>query len=143
VRAAFAGGASGVSVGTRFAACEEAATHPLYREHLVAATASDTVLTGLFDIGWPDGPHRVLRNSTYESWIAAGRPAPGARPGEGEVIAFSGDEEVPRYSMSLPTSATSGEVEALALYAGQGVGLIESVEPAAAIVERLARGARG
>ena len=45
--------------------------------------------------------------------------------------------------MSLPTSGMSGEVEALALYAGQGVGLIDRVEPAADLVERLARGARG
>ena len=134
VRAAIGAGASGVSVGTRFAASEEAATHPLYRERLVAADTRDTVLTELFDIGWPDGPHRVLRNSTYEGWVAAGRPATGARPGEGEVVARSGDAEVPRYSMSLPMAGMSGDVEALALYAGQGVGLIDSVEPAADLV---------
>ena len=80
VSAALAAGASGVSVGTRFAASEEAATHPLYRERLVAANASDTVLTELFDIGWPDGPHRVLRNSTSRAGSRRGvRPAGCAR----------------------------------------------------------------
>jgi hypothetical protein len=32
----------------------------------------------------------------------------------------------------------TGDLEALALYAGQGVSLIDSIEPAAGIIERIA-----
>src|SRR5580693_6681596 len=88
--AALALGASGVWIGTRFLASNEVAIHPHYRERIYRATEDDTVyLEELFDIGWPKAPHRVLRNSTVAAWEAAGRPASGQRPGEGEVVATS------------------------------------------------------
>ena len=46
-----------------------------------------------------------------------------------------------RYDSAQPTDSTSGDVEALALWAGQGVGIMHSVEPAGAIVRDLADGA--
>ena len=84
--AALALGAEAVWIGTRFVSATEADAHPLYRERLLAADADDTVYSTLFDGGWPDAPARTLRNPTIEAWEAAGRPAPGARPGEGDVI---------------------------------------------------------
>ena len=70
----------------------------------------------------------------------AGRrsPASRARPGEGETVAAG----VPRYAVNMPLSGTDGDVEAMAMYAGQGVGTIDTVEPAAAIVERFAAALR-
>jgi hypothetical protein len=59
--AALALGASGAWIGTRFLASEEATIHPRYREHLLQAGENDTVfLENLFDIRWPNAPHRVL-----------------------------------------------------------------------------------
>ena len=77
--AALAAGASGVVLGTRIVASDECNAHPRYKARLLAAEGRDTVLTELFDVGWP-APHRVLRNSTYERWQAAGRPPPGSAP---------------------------------------------------------------
>src|SRR6185312_2143605 len=54
-------GAQGVSLGTRFVACEEAWIHRAYKARVVTSGAEDTVFTGLFDGGWPDAPHRVIR----------------------------------------------------------------------------------
>ena len=68
VAAALVLGAGGAWIGTRFLLVEEAATHPVYRERLIAATAADTVYSTLFDGGWPDAPLRSLRNSTLEGW---------------------------------------------------------------------------
>ena len=82
-------GASGAWIGTRFLAAKEAAIHPHYREILLQANGVDTVYTQLFDVGGPNAPHRVLRNSTVRAWEAAGHPASGSRPGEGEVLATS------------------------------------------------------
>ena len=131
--AALAAGASAVVMGTRFVASDECDAHPRYKARLAAADGQDTVLTELFDVGWP-APHRVLRNSTYERWQAAGRPPAGQRPGEGEAVAAG----VPRYAVNMPLSGTDGDVEAMAMYAGQGVGTIDTIEPAAGIVERFA-----
>jgi nitronate monooxygenase len=136
-RAARAAGAQAVAMGTRFVASEESAAHPRYRELLLAAGAQDTVLTRLFSVGW-DAPHRVLRNATYDRWEAAGSPPPGERPGEGEEVASYPGLSVPRYAVNLPLAGARGDVDAMALYAGQSVGAIAAVEPAGGIVERFA-----
>ncbi len=79
-------GASAGWLGTRFVMSAEAPALPPYRDRLAAADATSTVYSSVFDGGWPDAPHRTLRNSTIEMWEAAGRPPPGERPGEGETI---------------------------------------------------------
>lgn len=139
VAAVLALGAGGAWIGTRFLLAEEAASHPVYRERLIAATATDTVYSTLFDGGWPDAPVRSLRNTTLARWEEAGRPVAGQRPGEGESVAQTRlGEDIPRYSMSAPTVGVSGDPEAMALYAGQATGLARRVQPAAAIVRELA-----
>ena len=118
--AALALGGAGVWVGTRFLASEEALTHSEYRTRVLQAQGSDTVYTRIFDGGWPNAPHRVLRNSTLTSWEDAGRPATGQRPGEGSVVAhFESGEPVHLYDDTIPLKGMSGDVEKLALYAGQ------------------------
>jgi nitronate monooxygenase len=141
VAAARALGAEGVWVGTRFLLAEEAPIHPRYRELLLASDATDTVFSRVFDGGWPDAPHRTLRNSTLEAWAQAGAPGPGSRPGEGEILARRRDGSgVPRYASALPLAEMEGEIEGLSLWAGQSVGLARSVRPAAEIVAELAAG---
>ena len=73
-------------MGTRFVASEEAFVLREYKERVVRSRAEDTVYCQLFDIGWPDAPHRVLRNKAVAEWEAAGRPPSGQRPGEGTVF---------------------------------------------------------
>ena len=143
VAAALALGADGVWLGTRFLAAHEARVDPLYQARLLEASESDTVYTTLFDIGWPSAAHRVLRNSTVEHWLAAGQPTAPSRPGEGEVIAIGAKgQPVLRYSDTPPVAGATGDLEALALYAGQCAGLIWDVRPAAEIVQELVAGAR-
>jgi NAD(P)H-dependent flavin oxidoreductase YrpB (nitropropane dioxygenase family) len=135
-------GASGACLGTRFLLAEETAVHPIYQERVIAATETDARYTRLFDGGWPDAPHRALRNSTMAQWEAAGSPPSGQRPGEGEVIArFADGRPAERYSDTLALPGMTGEVEALALYAGQSAGLARQMQPAADIVREVADGA--
>ena len=113
--------------------------HAEYRRRLIAAAETDAHwYPNLYEVGWPDAPHRALRNATAQAWEAAGRPAPGGRPGEGEPVAYrpSGDPIV-RYSSALPLDGTTGDVAALSLWAGQSAGLATRVQPAAAIVAEL------
>jgi nitronate monooxygenase len=137
-RVALASGALAVVMGTRFVATEESDAHPCYKARLIEAEAGDTVLTELFDVGWPASPHRVIRNSTYDRWEAAGSPPSGERPGEGEEVASG----IPRYASNPPLAGTDGDIESMAMYAGQSVGAIAEVEPAAGIVERFAAALR-
>src|SRR5580700_9394207 len=123
VAAVLALGAQAAWLGTRFLLAEEAPVHEDYRRRLVAAAETDAHwYADLYGVGWPDAPHRAIRNSTARAWEAAGRPAAGHRPGEGEEIARSAEgDPVVRYSSALPLSGTEGDIEALSLWAGQGV----------------------
>lgn len=130
-------GAQAGWLGTRFLAADEAEIHPTYRDRILAAAETDTVYSSLFDIGWPDAPHRTLRNETVARWEAAGRPLAPHRPGEGEIIAHTDGKPVLRYEDTIPRPATTGNAADLALYAGQSVGLIRETAPAATIVQTL------
>lgn len=141
---AFAAGADAVAMGTRFVATDESLAHPRYRDRLLDAGSSDTVLTDLFDAGSPPwkAQHRVIRNHVVDAWEEAGRPLSGHRPEEGMPVATASFGPVPRYAVIPPVVGMEGDVEAMAMYSGQGVGAIASIEPAAAIVERFAAAAR-
>ncbi len=137
-------GAAGAWIGTRFLASQEAAVHRRYQELLLRARETDTVyLDNLFDVRWPNAPHRTLRNKTVEAWEAAGRPASGQRPGEGEVIATSRSSgPIVRYQSHTPAADVDGDIDALSLWAGQSVGLVSKVQPAGDIVREIVEEAR-
>lgn len=131
-------GAQAVSMGTRFLASEEARASRAYKERVVRARAEDTEVTNLFDVGWPDAAHRVLRNKALEEWEAAGRPQPGKRPREGTLIGkmpVAGVmTEIPRYAVASPIEGFDGDLEYAALYAGESCNLVDEIKPAAEIV---------
>jgi NAD(P)H-dependent flavin oxidoreductase YrpB (nitropropane dioxygenase family) len=133
-------GAAGAWIGTRFLASREAAIHDRYRECLLQAGENDTVyVDNLFDIGWPNAPHRVLRNRTVEAWESAGRPPSGKRPGEGEVIGTSRSlGSIVRYQSYTPAADVEGDIDAMSLWAGQSVGLVSKVQSAGDIVREIA-----
>jgi NAD(P)H-dependent flavin oxidoreductase YrpB (nitropropane dioxygenase family) len=123
-------------------ASQEAAIHPLFREMLISSNETDTVSTELFDVGWPGRPHRVLRNKTINAWEAAGRPPSGKRPGEGELLGKSQSRgPIVRYQSTTPPADATGDIEAFSLFAGQSVGLVRKMQPAAEIVREIAEGA--
>jgi nitronate monooxygenase len=134
-------GASGAMLGTRFVATQESRAHPEYKQALLRATgASSTSLTVCFDGGWPYAAHRVLRNSTLEAWESAGSPPVNTRPGEGEPVAYT-ENNIPiyRYEDTAPRVGMLGELEAMCLYAGCGVGTITDIPTAAEIVLTMER----
>jgi nitronate monooxygenase len=139
VAAVLALGAQAAWLGTRFLLAGEMPVHEEYRRLLEEAAETDAQLyPNLFEVGWPDAPHRVLKNSTAEKWEAAGRPALASRPGAGEVIGhFATGDAIERYSTAAPMVDTTGEVEAMSLWAGQSVGLIREPQTSAEIVAEL------
>ncbi len=105
-------GAAGAWVGTRFIATMESLAHDIYKRRLVEADTDDTVHGHLYSYGWPLGTaYRVIRprRRTPLQFIAGG-----ARRIDKDHNA-----------------------EGLSLYAGQGVGRIKQVMPAAQVVAEL------
>lgn len=141
--AALSLGAAGIWMGTRFSASTESRAHLEFKKRLVSSGESDTEYLCLFDGGWPNAPHRVLRNSTIDGWYKAGQPNTGLRPNENQVIGHSSSGiGILRYDDTPPVAGMRGDWEACALYAGQGTGVIKEIKPARSIVNEVVHDAR-
>jgi nitronate monooxygenase len=128
--AAMALGGVGIHCGTAFLATREAFAHAYHKERIVAAVSGDTVHTDAFAIGWPpQSPVRVLHNSVTR---ALGDRLHGYGPDDHgrEVIGDDAGEPVYRFSTESPLRTTNGELEVMALYAGEGAALIDSIPSA-------------
>ncbi|MBA2460513.1 MAG: nitronate monooxygenase [Actinobacteria bacterium] len=137
-------GAQGISLGTRFVASEEAWIPPEYKLRVVEAKAEDTVYGYLFDVGFPETPHRMLRNRIVAEWEAAGRPEPGSREHEDKTVGTrtmpdGARYEVPRYASIMAEPTFEGDLDLVPLWAGESVSLVREVKPAAEIVRQIAR----
>ena len=134
VAAVLAAGADGARVGTRFIAAAESDAHPEWVEAVIAARAEEAVVSTVFNAGLPEpGPHRVLRGSI--------EAAEALTDGQAGVIRVAGMEiPVPRFSAQPPTRESTGAVAAMPFYAGQSVGAVRAVQPAAEIVAELTAG---
>jgi NAD(P)H-dependent flavin oxidoreductase YrpB (nitropropane dioxygenase family) len=141
VAAALALGADGVWVGTRMVATVEANAHQEYKRRLVAAKGTDTVRTSVLGPDMPHfNPYRVLRNRDIQEFSGREGEVPtdvSSQPVVGKMTL--GGEEVPlrRFNSFPLIPEMSGDFDELAMPAGEGVGLIHSIEPAAVVMERM------
>jgi NAD(P)H-dependent flavin oxidoreductase YrpB (nitropropane dioxygenase family) len=132
IAAVLAAGAAGVRMGTRFIAARESNAHPDYVNALIAARAEDSVRTNRFHVkcGLCPSTHGVLRQALEA-----------AESFQGEYVAeieLDGKrEQVERFRGSPPFKGFQGTIEAMACYAGQSVGDVKGVQPAAEIVAEL------
>lgn len=124
-------GAAGCVCGTLFVATHESEAHADYKQRLVEARAADTVVTDVFETGWRNRRHRVLGNALT---------APGAARRASAFIAETTIDgtrfPIPRYSAMVPTERTHGSIAEMAMYCGESVDGIHSIDSARARVER-------
>lgn len=145
VAAALMLGADGAWVGTRLVATGESGAHDGYKSRLVDAAATETVSTAMFGPDTPDfNPMRVLRNRVVREWLDT--PGGGTGAVEQRVIGETvlGGERMPvrRFSNLVPMRGlTTGDLEEMPLLAGQGVGLVTSLMPAAEVIATMTRDA--
>lgn len=128
-------GAQAAVLGTALMATHESFAHDAHKQRLVAAQAGDTVLTEDFHIHWP--PHAAVR-VLASSVTRRERGDPFAADAQRTVI---GDEEgrpIYLFSTDSPLRSMTGDFEAMALYAGQGVDRITAIEPAGERLRRIA-----
>ena len=83
---------------------------------------------------WPDAPHRVLKKSLETAENCRDEIV-------GQATLYAEKIDIPRFSVMCPFVGTSGNIEAMAQYAGQSAGSVDSVKPAAEIVAELVQGA--
>lgn len=120
--AALALGAEGIEMGTRFVAVQESPAHAAYKEALVKAKETDTVVIER-SIG---KPARVLRGDYTDRVLAA------------EAAGATLEELLPLISGKVNRrAAVEGAVEAGFLYAGQGIGLMDDVPTVQVLFDRI------
>lgn len=140
--AALALGADGIHCGTAFLATQESFAHRVHKERVLAASSADTVHTDAFAVNWPAGsPVRVLANSATAALgdrLFGHDPAAMPR----EQIGLDDGRPIWRYSTDSPLRSTTGDLEAMALFAGQVAGQIDDLPPAAERLSCIADDAR-
>jgi len=122
--AAFALGAEGVQIGTRFMCAEECTIHPDVKARILKARDRDTVVTGYCT----GHPVRVLKNRLTRMLEELDE----ARDSEGLEKLGSG---------KLALAMCHGDIEMGSVMAGQAAAMVERVEPAASIVNEIVRDA--
>ena len=129
--AVLAAGASGAWVGTRLAACPEALSAEGSRRALIAARATDTAVTRVFDVAkglpWPARfPSRVLANEFVARWTGNEDALATDRPAREE----------------LADSIAADDRRIAPVDAGQGVGMIRDDATVAEVIDEMCTGAQ-
>lgn len=122
--AAFALGASGVQVGTCLLAAEECPIHPAYKEAVIKAKDSDTIVTGRI----AGTPVRILKNSMARAYVA-------------QEKAGADKMELEKFTLgSLRRAVFEGDTKNGSLMAGQVAGMVKEIRPLADILENMWQG---
>ena len=112
-------GAQGVQVGTRFLVANECTVHEKYKEQILKARDTDTIVTGRAT----GHPVRALKNKLAREFIKLEKS--GASVEEIEALGVG----------ALQRAAREGDVANEALMAGQVAGMVSKKQSAKEIVE--------
>ena len=124
--AAFALGACGIQVGTCLLASAECPIHENYKQAILKAKDSDTVVTGR-SVG---GPVRCLKNKMTREYLALEKQ--GASLAELEKVTLGG----------LRRAVLEGDMEHGSVMSGQVAGMLHEIKPVRQIFEELYNGSK-
>ena len=122
VAASFMLGAQGVQVGTRFLAAQECQIHPTYKELVVKAKDTDSVVTGRYT----GHPCRNVKTK-FTKKLASGEKDGSLTPDEFEQLTLG----------SLRKAVQEGNLEEGSFLCGAIAGMIKEVKPAKEIIEEM------
>jgi len=124
--AAFMLGAEGVQIGTRFLASEECQIHPTFKELVIKAKDTDSVVTGRYT----GHPCRNIKTK-FSKKLANGEKDGTLSPEEFEQITLG----------SLRKAVVDGNVEEGSFLCGAIAGMVNEIKPCKDIVEEIMAGA--
>ena len=124
--AAFMLGAEGVQIGTRFLASEECQIHPTFKELVIKAKDTDSVVTGRYT----GHPCRNIKTK-FSKKLANGERDGSLSPEEFEQITLG----------SLRKAVVDGNVDEGSFLCGAIAGMVNEIKPCKDIVEEIMGGA--
>ena len=119
--AAFALGAQGVQIGTRFVAATECTAHENYKEAVLRARERSTVVTGLST----GHPVRVIANKLTREFVE--RERQGASTEELDQLGAG----------KLRLAVRDGDVQYGSVMIGQSAGMVKAIKPVDAIIQEI------
>lgn len=122
IAASFMLGAEGVQIGTRFLASEECQIHPTFKELVVKAKDTDSVVTGRYT----GHPCRNIKTK-FSKMLANGEKDGSLTPEQFEEVTLG----------SLRKAVQDGNLEEGSFLCGAIAGMINDVKPCEAIVKEL------
>lgn len=122
IAASFMLGAEGVQVGTRFLASDECVIHPTYKELVVKAKDTDSVVTGRYT----GHPCRNVKTK-FSKKLASGETNGSITPEEFEELTLG----------SLRKAVQDGNLEEGSFLCGAIAGMIKEVRPCKDIIEEM------
>jgi nitronate monooxygenase len=90
------------------------------------------VISDVYEIGWPGRRHRVLATTVTSNPMQA-------KNFIGRTVVEGKSYLVPRFSAAVPTDATSGRIEEMAMYCGLSCDAVSAEVSAADVVAEFAR----
>jgi enoyl-[acyl-carrier protein] reductase II len=130
-------GAAGVQLGTRFVCASESIAHDNFKQLFIRSNARDAVPSLQIDADFPVIPVRAIANKATDAFVRL----------QQEVIASFRSGAVDKkdaqlriehfWAGALRKAVIDGDVEYGSVMAGQSVGMVTRVEPAAAILAEL------
>lgn len=121
VAASFMLGAEGVQVGTRFLCCDECQIHPKYKELVLEAKDTDSIVTGRFT----GHPCRNIKTKFSRKMLNFEKE--GGTPEEFEEMSVG----------SLRKAAQDGNIDEGSFFAGSIAGMVNDIKPAKVIIEEM------
>lgn len=122
IAASFMLGAQGVQVGTRFLASEECVVHPTYKELVVKAKDTDSIVTGRYT----GHPCRNVKTK-FSRRLASGESSGTITPDEFEELTLG----------SLRKAVQDGDLESGSFLCGAIAGMVKEIKPCKDIIEEM------
>lgn len=136
-------GASGVQLGTRFVCAEESIAHANFKQAFINANARDAMASVQYHPDFPVIPVRAIVNKASEEFTRFQKETVEKVFG-GAQTKDEGQLAIEHFwAGSLRRAVIDGDVERGSLMAGQSVGMVNSIQPAQAIIDELVAQANG
>jgi enoyl-[acyl-carrier protein] reductase II len=130
-------GASGCQLGTRFVCAEESIAHDKFKKAFIRASARDAVPSVQLDPQFPVIPVRALQNDATREFQQTQREVIDSFR-RGELDQQAAQLKIEHYwAGALRRAVVDGDTEAGSMMAGQSVGMVKTIQPAAEILKEL------
>jgi enoyl-[acyl-carrier protein] reductase II len=130
-------GAAGCQLGTRFVCASESTAHLAFKQAFIKANARDAVASTQLDPRFPVIPVRAIHNDASKAF-AAMQSSTIKAVDAGTITLKEGQLAIEHFwAGALRRAVVDGDVQNGSLMAGQSVGMVTRIQPAAEIIGQL------